>query len=360
MGNRFEDRSRVLSLRGVIAALLILVGTLHLVVADSRGSGWWIEGVALAVIGSSAIALALALVLSRARWPLLAVITVCGGIVVGLIVTRTSGYPFGPYENISASLGAYEVLVLSVATLCVSSSSAALIIGMSRMGEPGWRFDTVAPLIVVASALPGIAVSSWTEDAAHVAGAAHVHGGSTIDSSSQHGFAFTTELTIEERSRLGEQITSARAAASATPTLASALAAGWTRIGPSVPGSGQMLVDRDRRRTTTGFDPNRPVALLFASASDDAPIVAVQYEGWTKSASPPQGFVGQDSSWHLHLGTCLVDDVRYVYDESHVGTNCELIGGSRTNSISWMLRAWVVPGWENPSGTFAHDHPGIR
>lgn len=327
-------------------------------VADTRGSEWAAEGIALTVVGTAAIGLGIAVTRSRSRWPLIGVIVLAAVVIVALVVTRTSGYPFGPFGGITAPLGPFEILVLIASAVAVSISAASLILG--RIEPPGWRFDTLAPLTIVAAALPGLAVNSWTDDVAFFAGAAHVHGGTTIDSSSQHGFAYRAELSIDERRRLGDELTVARASALSTPTLSDALAAGWTTVGPLVIGGGQMVIDPERRRGDTIFDPALPVALLFASDEDSAPIVAVQYEGWTTSTTPPRGFTGQDMFWHLHTGTCIVDDLRFVYDEPHVGANCDFLGGTRTNTISWMIRAWVVPGWENPNGTFAHDHPGVR
>jgi hypothetical protein len=349
----------MISPRGVFIALVIGIGALHLMVADTRGSDWSTEGVALAVIGVLAVGFGLSLLRSRSAWPVIGSMSVSTAIIIGLVVTRTAGYPFGPFTDMTADLGPFEILVLITSAITVSLGGASLILGLDRIGSPGWRFDTLAPLAVVAAALPGLAVSSWVDDAAYLTGAAHVHGGTTIDSSTQHGFAYRTELSLDERQLLGDELTRARTAALSTPTLADAREQGWTTLGDPVPGAGQMMIALDSRRSDTAFDPATPVALLFASADDTAPIVAVQYEGWTSSTTPPVGFTGQEMFWHLHTGTCLVDDVRVVYDEPHVGANCELIGGERTNTISWMIRAWVLPGWENSNGTFAHDHPGL-
>jgi hypothetical protein len=349
----------MISLRGVFIALVIGIGALHLMVADTRGSDWSTEGVALATIGVVSLGLGLALLRSRSTWPMIGSIAIGAIVIIGLVVTRTAGYPFGPFANMTADLGPFEILVLITSAITVSLGGASLILGLDRIGSPGWRFDTLAPVAIIAAALPGLAVSSWVDDVAYLTGAAHVHSGTTIDSSTQHGFAYRAELSIDERQLLGDELTRARTAALTTPTLADARAAGWTTLGGPVPGGGQMMIDIEQRRESTGFDPATPVALLFASDADDAPIVAVQYEGWTSSTTPPVGFTGQDMFWHLHTGTCLVDDVRVVYDEPHVGANCELIGGERTSTISWMIRAWVVPGWENSNGTFAHDHPGL-
>lgn len=350
----------IISLRGVLIALSGFIGALHLMVADTRGAEWSLEGVALAALGLIGFVLGLVLVRSRSIWPIAGTATLCTSVIVGIVVTRTSGYPFGPFRGIAAPFGAFEVFVLVSTALCLSICGAILALGADTIGEPGWRFDTLAPVAVLAAALPGLAVSSWIDDAAYLTGSAHVHGGTSIDSSNQHGFAYRAELSADERSRLGDQLVAARTAALSTPTVADARAAGWTAVGSFVIGAGQMMIDPDLRQSMTAFDPARPVALLFASDSDDAPIVAVQYEGWTSTTTPPAGFMGQDMFWHLHAGTCLVDDIRFAYDPPHVGSDCENVTGTRTSTISWMIRAWIVPGWENPNGTFAHDHPALR
>jgi hypothetical protein len=46
-------------------------------------------------------------------------------------------------------------------------------------------------------------------------------------------------------------------------------------------------------------------------------------------------------------------------DDALTGRDCEAIGATKQNRIGFMLRAWVVPGWENPYGVFAHDHPAL-
>lgn len=354
-----RPRPALLSLRGIVIALVTALGVLHLMVADTRGADWSTEGIALAMIGVLALALGVVLLRVRSAWPVMATAVVSAVIIIGLIVTRTSGYPFGPFSGVTAELGAFEILVVITSAITLSVAGAVLVLGLGHLGPPGWRFDTLAPLAVVAAAVPGLSVSSWVDDVAYMSGAAHVHGGTTISSSTQHGFAYRADLTLAERQQLGDELTRARAAALTTPTLADARAAGWTTLGDPVPGAGQMMIDLESRRSAAEFDPSTPVALLFASSADDAPIVAVQYEGWTSSTTPPVGFTGQDMFWHLHTGTCLVDDVRVVFDEPHVGANCERLGGTRTNTISWMIRAWIVPGWENSNGTFAHDHPGL-
>ena len=118
-----------------------------------------------------------------------------------------------------------------------------------------------------------------------------------------------------------------------------------------------MLIDPTINSRIEKFDAAAPQGLLYASSVDSAPIVGVQYNVWTGDGSTPSGFIGQDMLWHMHTGTCeITESFAIPYDESVTGKACSTVDGTLTNTVSWMLRAWVVPGWENPQGTLTHDN----
>lgn len=357
------DRSRSLSVRGLLAANAALLGGLHLVVADGRGADWLVEGVVLMAIGLSAGTIAVALLLTAARWPVQALGALGLMSVTGIIWTRLIAYPVGPFAEYSPRLTPFDVIVMVIALVASALAVASLTVGIGYIGSPGARFDTVAPILVALAALFGVSLTSWTEEAAHIAGASHTHGVApstswSNDSSFTSGMVTAEPLDADDRVRLGEQMERARAAATLFPTLSDARSAGWIPIGVFVPGAGQMLVDPAVARPTRSFDPGRPSALLFASSDDDAPVVGMQYDIW--GSDSPDGFIGQRPLWHLHAGTCEIDDARgsfaVVYDPAVTGTACRAIDGRLNDTIAWMIRAWVIPGWENPGGPFAHDH----
>lgn len=348
--------SRRLGPRGVLAAAAAALSALHLLVADSRAADWRLEGAALMGIGVITGVLSVAVLVSAARWPVAGLGAVAVLPVVGIMWTRLGGYPIGSFADYSPRLTVYDVVILCIALLVTSVAGAALIVGVGHLGPPGFRFDTVAPIIVVLAALPGFGLSSWTERATTITGAAHTHGVVTVTGSSNStGLATADPLTSADRVRLGAQMESARSTALLYPTLADAERAGWIPIGDFVPGAGQMLVDPT---PIDAFDPAMPSALLFASSAADAPVVGVQYDVWGDDA--PDGFVGQGPLWHLHAGTCEIDDERgtftVVYEPAVTGTACGDIDARLTTTVSWMIRAWVIPGWDNPGGPFAHDH----
>jgi hypothetical protein len=329
-------------------------------VAHSRGADWQAEGLTLTILGLLAVVSAVAVLISVARWPVMVLGIISLISAVGIMLTRLVGYPFGPFANFTPPLTAFDIITLIVVLIAGALSGASLAIGVNHLGNPGLRFDTLAPIIVVLVALPGFGVSAWAHQAASITGVSHSHSAMTVTGDSSISFLPSSELlTVDERQQLGEQMILARESALQYPTLADAITAGWITIGGYVPGSGQMVVNPTTANRQRTFDPKQPSVLLYASSDDRAPIVGVQYDLW--GPDTPEGFIGQGPLWHLHAGTCEINDERgsfaLAYDELLTGTACQSIQAQLTNEISWMIRAWVVPGWDNPRGAFAHDHP---
>ena len=345
------------SLRGVLTALLTGLGVLHVLVAVGRSHDWTLEGAGLAAAGVTHLVAAVGVVLGRGRRILVAISIWLVVAAAALVVTRTAGYPFGPFAEYAPSFSSYDVAVLVISLVAVSLVAGVLLVDVDVLGRPGWRFDTLAPIAVVVASVPGLAVSSWVDDASSLAGSGHVHGVSVSSDVS------SSTLTLEQRDELARQIVLAREFAVSVPTLGDALTDGWIIAGDAAPGGGQMVIDPNVDHRELLFDPARPMGLLFASSDENAPVVGLQFAAWSDTIEPPRAFVGQDSMWHLHPGTCVVDGPNGEYalplDETVTGVGCDVVGGSRTDTVSFMMRAWLVPGWENPNGTFAHDHPAL-
>mgnify|MGYP000306484211 CR=1 FL=1 len=347
------------SLRGILAALVSAVGLLLLIVAPGRSADWFAEGLGLAMLGVVLLAAGLALIVSTQRTLLYAVAILTTVVAAWLVITRTAGYPFGPWSSVTPQMGPYEVLVLVLSIISLTLAIATLVVGTEHLGTPGIRFDTLAPFAIVLVALPGLAVSKWADNAAHILGSGHTHSHTMSSSSDMPGMdhSMMSMMTIEERLQFGEQLVIAREAALKFPTLADARAAGWILVGGYVSGAGQMVMDPTGNSQDQVFDPAVPQGLLYSSSIDSATIVGLQYDVWTGDGSTPSGFIGQDMLWHMHTGTCeITESFAIPYDESVTGKACSNVNGTLTNTVSWMLRAWVVPGWENPQGTLTHDN----
>lgn len=346
------------SLRGLLAALVVMTGALHLFVAPGRTADWFAEGLVLAIVGVLLVAVGLALVVSDHRVFMYVVIAITTVVTSWLIITRVSGYPFGPWSSVTPQMGAYEIFVLVLSVISFTLAVASLLVGTHHLGATGLRFDTLAPLAIVIVALPGIAVSKWTDNGAHILGSNHTHSHTVSSNSPMPGMDHSKMMTADERLQFGQQLVEAREAALHFPTLADARTAGWILVGGYVSGAGQMLMNPSLSSQDQTFDATSPQGLLYASSIDTAPIVGVQFNAWTSDGSAPSGLIGQDMLWHMHTGTCEVNaSFVVVYDESVTGKACSGIDGKLTNTVSWMVRAWVVPGWENSQGTLAHDNP---
>ncbi len=347
---------RFLSLRGVLVAVLASLAVLHLLVAVGRSHDWALEGAALAGAGLAHAVAAITMALTYRRRHLIVVATWIAVAAGALVVTRTAGYPFGPFDGYSPSLSSYDTTVLALSLVAVALVIGVVLVDIETLGRGGWSFDTLAPVAVVMVAVPGLATTTWVDDASSLAGSGHVHYSSTLAISD-------AELTWEQRSQLGREVAQVREIALAHPTLSSALDAGWTLAGLTARGAGQLVVDPSRDFRDVAFDIDAPHGLIYASADPSAPVVGVQYAQWTSVSDGALGFTGQENLWHLHTGTCVIGGATGEYavplDEPTTGSGCQKVGGRRDDTVSYMIRAWVVPGWENPYGTFAHDHPSL-
>jgi len=160
------------------------------------------------------------------------------------------------------------------------------------------------------------------------------------------------------RALLGRQLETAREAAFRFPTAADAQAAGYIRVTPYIPCIGAHWINPSLMDRT--FDPAAPEMLLYDSSGIDGRIVGLSY--WVRTGKgngPPDGFAGPNDIWHQHLGLC-VGLTGVIGAEDTTARECAARGGIKTDGRdSWMLHAWVVPGWESAWGVFSGEHPEL-
>jgi hypothetical protein len=156
-----------------------------------------------------------------------------------------------------------------------------------------------------------------------------------------------TATPADAPASLDEQLAAARGAAARWPTLAAAQADGWTLAETYVAGTGSHWMHYDDIDSV--FDPAVPEMLLFGGDDPTAPLVGLTYYVIHR---PPEGFAGSADVWHQHQDVCI-------------GHSGPLFAGDGVGQCkaradwSWMLHAWVVPGWENPNGVFAMENPRV-
>jgi hypothetical protein len=110
------------------------------------------------------------------------------------------------------------------------------------------------------------------------------------------------------------------------------------------------------------FDPSHPGSYLYDGISPTSKVVGVMY--LSLNLNPPPGFIGPNDHWHRHTNTCVVYGgakivVPFAADANVTQAMCDHVHGQFMRETAWMVHAWVVPGWENPRGVFAHNNPDL-
>lgn len=159
------------------------------------------------------------------------------------------------------------------------------------------------------------------------------------------------EMTAEEQAAFDAQWNAATGAVERFDTLEEIEAAGYVRGSGNTDGAGShyikwSAVDRP-------FDPAEPSMLLFDKLvwGEDPELIAYSY--WVTSDETPQGFIGEDDTWHRHTGVCFVNGL--ITEEGLKREEC--VGDWVNGMDMWMLHAWVVPGVENRMGRFHNVNP---
>lgn len=185
----------------------------------------------------------------------------------------------------------------------------------------------------------------------------HIHGVKALDVAAEQ--QPDKLLDPQTRAVLADQLTAARAAALQYPTVADAERAGYHLVGGGYgPGSGAHYIGF--RGLFGGFDASKPPTLIYDGTSPTAQIVGLMYLGMGKDGTAPEGFAGPNDHWHRHSGVCLKGaNVIFPVDASVTQAQCAAKGGSYMKTTTWMVHAWVVPGWESPAGAFSHENPDL-
>jgi hypothetical protein len=167
-------------------------------------------------------------------------------------------------------------------------------------------------------------------------------------------------LTNATRTLLAAQLIAARATALKYPTVADAKRAGFVIAGGFSPLTGAHYMDFANAIGTGPFDPTRPGSYIYDGTKPTSRIVGLMYLG-PSSSTAPEGFAGPNDHWHRHANTCVIYKptglvVPFPADSSVTAKQCAAVKGYFMKRTIWMVHAWVVPGWESPSGVFSHDN----
>ncbi|HYL50678.1 MAG TPA: hypothetical protein VEZ15_01810 [Acidimicrobiia bacterium] len=162
------------------------------------------------------------------------------------------------------------------------------------------------------------------------------------------------------RVTLASQLVAARAAALRYPTVADARRAGMLQAGEFSPETGAHFIDM---RALGPFNPSTPGSYIYDGTSPTSKVIGLMYLSLT--LNPPEGFAGPNDHWHRHTNTCVVYQhhqivVPFAADSDVTREQCDGVHGDFMRETVWMVHAWVVPGWENQTGVFAHNNTDVR
>lgn len=199
------------------------------------------------------------------------------------------------------------------------------------------------------------------------AGGGHEHGGSTAtsaapDDNEGHGGhagpqPWVAMVDQSDCVELARELDLARDTALQYPTAADAMAAGWVRVTPYVPGIAAHYM---RFVYVDGtFDITEPEMLLYDGNGPEAAVVGLSYYVLQDGdAEPTQGFTGPNDHFHRHVGLCTKPGAGVIGDSTTTPEECEALGGRKSNgSRGWMNHVWVIPGCESPWGVFSGATP---
>jgi hypothetical protein len=203
---------------------------------------------------------------------------------------------------------------------------------------------------------------------ASAAGAVDDRGFSKLENGVQHTHTFDQALSPADRALLTHQMDLAREVALQYPTLADAEAAGATRAGAFSPGLGAHMImpgsfpHSATDAPMTDDQIRHPIAWIYDGTKPDSKIAGLFYSAVSKN---PAGFAGPNDVWHQHSNICIVmrpgggTDAPLGADRDATKAQCDAVGGRLITATGPLLHVWVVPGYEDSQGVYAHLNPAI-
>ncbi len=136
------------------------------------------------------------------------------------------------------------------------------------------------------------------------------------------------------------------------------MAGGYRQVTPYVPGIGAHYLNITRL-TDGKFIPSEPEMLLYNGNDPESELVGLSYG--MLDGEVPEGFVGENDTWHQHPSLCLVDGFFVVGPDHTPEDMCASVGGEKgIGGEMQMAHLWQVPGWESPWGLFSGENPNLN
>jgi hypothetical protein len=255
----------------------------------------------------------------------------------------------------------------SVNVVIASVSAVAIAVGAWAVAHAIDHNDGTATAAV---AVAPAAVSTPTTVHTHAASAAvDDRGFSQLENGSQHSHAFTQPISTADRVLLAHQLEVTRQVALQYPTIADAIAGGYHRVGPFIPGLGahymksaEIMQSLDPDGVVDDNDLRHPIMLIYDGTQPTSHVAGLMYYSMAKTE--PQGFAGPNDVWHIHKNLCLVYssagiDLPLGADQDVTKAQCDQLHGQLLTQSNYMVHVWSVPGYESDLGVFSHTSPAL-
>jgi hypothetical protein len=312
------------------------------------------------------------------------VVVVSAACIAAWAVSRIWGLPFGEHAGHAESVTVVDGLTVVMEAFTIVLGATLLSSVVRRARSRTFAIVGVVGVLALTSALIAAPEARDHAAAAHGAGGeatGHTHGGASGESANAASAPLTdlngheikgvkaqdvahehepdVLLDAPTRDLLATQLTAARAVALQFPTVADAEAGGFHLVGGGYgPGAGAHYIGGGIG--FGAFDPAKPPTLIYDGTKPTAHIVGLMYLGMGGNGTAPEGFAGPNDHWHRHSRVCLRGmDVIFPVDSDVTEAQCTGAGGRFLKITTWMVHAWVVPGWESSQGVFSHENPNL-
>jgi hypothetical protein len=367
--------------RAAIAALSAAAAAIHLAMVPSHFAEWTLEGAGFLASAWAQLAVAYVAVTRPSKRLWWFAIASNAAFVAAWIVSRTSGFPFGPHEGIAEDMTIVDGLTVLFELAVVFGALAMLLLPLQLRSSRSRLFAPVLPLVVLALTT-GVLASPSARNHSHGAdGHAHAaltpaiaaiqdRGFGTFMNGHDHG---RVEVVLDPatQTELDRELAITAQVAKEFPTVQAAMDAGYKHAGPYVPGIGFHMINFSGEHylnpdgVMDDEDLRHPLGLMYLGAEPDSELGGFMYYAATKVE--PEGFPGRNDGWHFHENLCAVPssdgfyDFPFGPDFGATQAQCDGVGGELIDS-NWMVHVWTVPGWDDMKdygGVFAEMHPGF-
>jgi hypothetical protein len=378
-------------LRWCIAGLMFGAAGIHFATMGEHAGVSWTHGLFFAGVAWAQIALGVAILLRPSRPVVVAVIAINAATIGVWVLTRTVGIAIGS-DGDPEAWGAADIVCATFEGLAILASGMLLSSRLARRpvsAEVGGALAAFIGLVVVAITAFVFSPAFADGGTGGTAADGHNHGGTGSVSAgggtghhaapvddkglsllqNGHHAAIKPEQPLgpADRIELTRQMNATIDVARRLPTPKEAVAAGYRKTGPYMPGIGAHFIKiGGASLNASGVMSDEalatPLALIYDGIEPDSRVAGFMYYASSKDA--PAGFAGPNDQWHFHTSLCIKMgpegiDLPLGFDREIPAKQCAAIGGNLLKQSQWMVHVWSVPGWESGQGLFGEVNPAL-